>query len=161
MSSGGGTLELLVVQLAKLLSPLTSLTPTGSTVLLQELGLALSDAQINAIAPALTQATTDTGQLLEQIIKLETAIESEAWAQVIEQSLAAVKQISKVISDFEQLKTAIVNLNIPNVGSILAELPDQLLNYLLASYFGSSTGVMQVFEILGLVQRYRSQCVSV
>jgi hypothetical protein len=115
MSSGGGTLELLVVQLAKLLSPLTSLTPTGSTVLLQELGLALSDAQINAIAPALTQATTDTGQLLEQIIKLETAIESEAWTQVIEQSLAAVKQISKVISDFEQLKTAIVNLNIPNV----------------------------------------------
>src|SRR6202020_1128175 len=117
MSSGGGTLELLVVQLAKLLSPLTSLTPTGSTVLLQELGLALSDAQINTIAPALTQATTDTGQLLEQIIKLETAIESEAWAQVIEQSLAAVKQISKVISDFDQLKTAIVNLNIPNVGS--------------------------------------------
>jgi len=66
---------------------------------------------------------------------------------------AAISQIGKIISNFEQLQTAIDGLGLPDVEAIVSALPDQLLNVLLASYFGSSTGVMQIFELTGIVQR--------
>lgn len=153
MSSGGGTLEALIVQLTKLLSPLTSLTPTGATLLLEELGLPLTDAQVTTIGPALSQVTTDVGQLFDEIFKLEAAIESQSWTQVIEQGLSAINQIGNVISDFGKLQTAIAGLGLPDAGAILSALPDQLLNYLLAGYLGSSVGVIQILELAGIVLR--------
>jgi hypothetical protein len=153
MSDGGGTLAALAGALTKILSPLTSLTPSAAPVLLEELGLPLTSSQISTITPVLTQVTTDVGQLFEQIVAIETAIASQSWPQVIEQTVAAIKQIAQVISDFEQLQTALSGLSIPDVGPILAALPDQLLNYLLAGYLGGSPGVLQMLQLAGVVQR--------
>jgi hypothetical protein len=153
MNENRGTLEALAGELSILLSPLTSLTPAATPVFLAQLGLVLDESQVNIITPALTQTVTAISELLELNFELDASIEAGSSGLVIQKRIAALDQIRKVISGFEQLKTSLAGLGLPGAGPIIADLPKRLFDYLLATYLERSQGANQLLELTGILQR--------
>lgn len=146
------TLEALIGELIKVLSPLTTLTPTEAPVFLAELGLQVSKSQANAVKSALTKTANAIGQLVDIDFELNNAIESQNLGKVIEKGVVAIDQIAQLISGFGQLKTALATLNLPDAGPIVADLPKQLFNYLLARYLGRSQGTKEILQLTGILR---------
>jgi hypothetical protein len=153
MSENSGTLEAAVGELTKLLSPLLSLTPTVTPLFFAELGLVLNAAQASAIAPALTKTTTAVGKLINLNVELDASIEAGGSGLVIQKRIAALNQIAEVISGFEQLRTAVAGLGLPDGGPLIAELPKRLFDYLLTQYLERSPGANQSLELAGVLVR--------
>jgi hypothetical protein len=154
MNENRGTLEVLADELAILLSPLTSMTPTAGTVFLKQLGLVLDDAQIAGIVPALTQTIGGIGQLISLDFDMNASIDAGDSGAVITKRIAALDQVVKVIAGFEQLRTALAALALPpEAGPIIADLPARLFNYLLALYVERSRGINELLEFAGVLER--------
>jgi hypothetical protein len=154
MNENRGTLEALADELAILLSPLTTMTPTAATVLLKELGLVLDEAQMASIAPALTQTIGGIGQLISLDFDLNVSIDAGDSGAVITKRIATLDQVVTVISGFEQLRTDLAALALPPEASpIIADLPARLFNYLLALYLECSRGINELLEFAGVLER--------
>jgi hypothetical protein len=153
MSSDPGTIDGLVSQLTIFLAPLTSLTPAGAPGFLADLGLPLSDAQIQQIAPVLSTTTSAAGHLVDLVLELQAAIEAGQVDQLLEKAFAAGTQVVTVISGFEQLASALTALNLPGAGSIMTEFTERLFSLLLADYLGRNQGLNQLLEFLGVLVR--------
>ena len=153
MNENRGTLETLAGELGVLLSPLTSLTVATAPVFLAELGLVINEAQVNTITPALTQAVSAISKLLALHFELDASIEADSRGIVIQKRIAVLDQIRAVISGFDQLKTSLAGLSLPDAGPIIADLPKRLFDYLLANYLGRSQGANQLLELTGILER--------
>jgi len=148
-----GTLEALIGELSLLMSPLTSLTPEAAPALLGELGLPIDKAKATQIGQALGKVTSNLGQLIDIATELEKLIEQEKWGKVVERGIQAIDKIAKLIDGFTQLKNALSGLALANAGPILAQLPERLMNYLLATYLGRSRWVLELLELSGILSR--------
>lgn len=148
-----GTLEALVGELTKLLAPLTGFSPDAAPAVLPELGLPVDEAQARTIGAALGKTTSAIGKLIDVGFALDEAIQDEAWEKVVEKGIAAIDQISKLVSGFADLKTALASLGLPGAGPILASLPEHLFSWLLAQYFSRSVGVVPLLELTGILER--------
>ena len=154
MNENRGTLEALADELAILLSPLTTMTPTAAGVLLKGLGLVLDDAKMAALAPALTQTIGGVGGLINLDFDLNVSIDAGDSGAVVTKRIAALDQVLTVISGFEQLRTALGALALPpEAGPIIADLPARLFNYLLALYLERSRGINELLEFAGVLER--------
>jgi hypothetical protein len=153
MSGDRGTLEELIGQLTILFSPLTGLTSAEAPKFLAELGLPLTDAQANVIAPVLKKTTGAAGGLIDIALQLQAAIEAGQLDAVIEIGVEAGDRVVKLISGFDQLKVALGGLGLPNAGSIIATLPERLFNLLLARFFGRTEGLNEALQFAGILER--------
>ena len=153
MNENRGTLEALAGELSVLLSPLSSLTPATAPVFLAEIGLALDEAQVNSIAPTLTQTASAISKLIELHFELDASIEADGKGLVIQKRIAALDQIRKVISGFDQLKLSLTGLGLPGTGPAIVDLPKRLFDYLLAKYLEHSQGANQLLELAGILER--------
>jgi hypothetical protein len=153
MTSNPGTIDGLVDQLTTLLAPLTGLTPAAAPGFLADLGLPLSDAQVQQIAPELSTTTSAVGQLVDLVLELQDAINAGQWDQVLEKAFTAGTQVGAIISGFDQLAAALTALNLPGAGPILADFTQRLFSLLLANYLGRNPGVNQLLEFLGILER--------
>ncbi|MEM9195816.1 MAG: DUF6603 domain-containing protein, partial [Myxococcota bacterium] len=151
--SNRGTLEALVTELTRVLSPLRELGPGSAHQMLRELGVAASPNDVTAIQGALSGVTTSLAQLVHLQRELGAAIEAEDFGTVAAKAVAAADAIGNIISGFNQLSGAVGGLGIPDASSLAQKLPEALLDYLLARYLGRSTGVLPILELLGILER--------
>jgi hypothetical protein len=153
MTTDPGTIDGLVGQLTILLAPLTGLTPAGAPQFLLDLGLPLTDAQVQQIAPVLSTTTGAAGRLTDLVLDLEAAIEAGQVDQILEKAFATGTQVVTVMSGFGQLASALTALNLPGTGSVMAEFAERLFSLLLADYLGRNTALNQALEFLGVLVR--------
>ncbi|WP_419695426.1 DUF6603 domain-containing protein [Mesorhizobium muleiense] len=144
------TLAKLAGELAKLLSPLTELTPDAAPQFLAKLGLVLTPAQAQSVAPALTTLVRSAGRIAALNIDLSAKADT---ASGIEVRLSLLDEAVRLIASFTQLKTALTALSLPGTAPIIAELPQRLRDYLLVRYFAQSRGVNQFLELTGILTR--------
>ena len=153
MTGERGTLEGLIGQMATLLSPLSSLTLNGAPEFLAELGLPVTEAQVQQIAPALGATSGAVGDLVDFVLGIDAAVEAEQWDLVLTNVFDAGSRIAALISGFDQLRDALTGLGLPNAGPILASLPQRLFGLLLARYVSRDQGVPELLEFLGVLVR--------
>lgn len=144
------TLAKLASELAKLLSPLTEVSPSAAPRFLAELGLVLSPAQAQSVSPALLTLVRAAGRIAS--LNLELSAKADT-AGGIELRLSLLDEIRNLIASFVQLKSALAGLGLPGAAPILADLPARLRDYLLVRYFAQSRGVNQVLEFAGVLTR--------
>jgi hypothetical protein len=145
-----GTLEALIGELSTLLSPLASMTPASAPTYLAEVGLAVTPAQANQLAPAMTKTIDSLTRLVDLGFELEQAIEDEAWGSVIEKGVEAIDRIVKLIDGFDQLAGTLGGMNLP--GAILNELPERVFSSLLYHWLARSPAVTELLQLAGLLE---------
>ncbi|MBZ9772622.1 DUF6603 domain-containing protein [Mesorhizobium sp. CO1-1-8] len=148
--AGRDTLARLASELTKLLSPLAELTPATAPRLLAELGLVLTPAQAQSLAPALTALVRSAGRLAALNLDLSAKVDTAGGGEV---RLSLVDEAVKLIASFAQLQSALAGLGLPGAAPIIAQLPARLRDYLLVRYFARSRGVNELFELAGILTR--------
>lgn len=151
MADEQGTLELIALELNIILQPLQERLKSGKAkLLLAELGYVVSDAQEAAISGSLTNIITKAGDLLTESNKLADAIKNDDTAQIITLLASVGTRVGQVIASFVDLRNALTG---QGIAGDLSKLPERLFNYLLANYFDRLTGLNEILEFLGILER--------
>lgn len=165
MAGQAGTLETLAQQLGLALQPLQAqLTPANIIPFLSQLGLTFPPqltAQ-SAFMNAVNAGATATGALPNLLSQLASDIASDNDANILQDGIQLIEQISTVVSSLEQigLQLGIVasvpgnlpGMNAAEVASFAETLASDLLSYLLISYVAQiQPAVVGVLNLLGVV----------
>lgn len=150
MSEAAGTLEVIAIELSKLLKPLESdLTPARAPVLFAQLGFVLSPAQVSGLSGQASTIVSNVTQLANIIPVLISAIEAEDFAVLLQKSGEAIGKIKNIIDGFSPLANSIPGLTAEDRDKI----PTRLFNYLLATYLGRAPGLNEVLQLMGLLKQ--------
>jgi hypothetical protein len=161
MPNQPGTLEVIAIELAKVVKPLEERIQSGHVLeLFAELGIRFPDSLANnpQFQTGLSDAVTRLETLPGLIETLVTQIEAEDYVGALGTSIDLTETIVQLIQDFEAIAQAIQGAqgSFPaiNVGAFVAELSENLIHYLLVDYIeNASPGAAAVLELFGMIER--------
>ncbi len=151
MSTAGGTIETIALELSKLLSPLERdlSTPAGARAFLAQIGFQLTPAQVTTIAAPLSQTATHSGALIHVTVALIDAITAENYGAIASKSVEAIQRIAEIIDDVSALGTQLGGLT----GAPADEVAKRILDYLIFNYLESTREVNDALELVGILDR--------
>ncbi len=162
MANDTGTLESIALALARLLQPLSERLGTGQVrVLFAELGVQFPPALegVPAFVDATRTVIVAIEELPEHIPDLIDAIDDEDVGQIVAESLALIDIIRRVIQGFDTIATALKNaggatgLPLADVTAFANELPQRLLEYLVARNLEVIPGPADALDFIGALER--------
>ncbi len=152
MNTKPGTLESLVIEISKVFYPLLDdLKPSRAKVFFAQIGVSLSDGQVNSLSTPLSNSVSKISQLLSIVSQLIEALDDENYTEVTLKGIEAIPTIKDIIDEFVLLADAIANEGIPD--SITNKLPERIFNYLLANHIDNAPGINSGLELLGILER--------
>ena len=162
MANETGTLESIAIALARLLNPLSERLSAGQIrVLFAELGLQFPPA-LESVGP-FTDAAQSVAVAVEELptltIDLVDAIEDEDIGAIVAKSLELIDVVRRVIQGFDTIATALQNagaasgLPASEVSAFASELPERLLEYLVARNLEVIPGAAEALEFIGALER--------
>ena len=170
MAEQNGTLESIALALTTLIRPLEDRLSSGQVRLLfAELGLQFP-ASLDSITPVTDAAeniVTLVQQLADKAIELVDLIDGDDIGAIISKSLEVINLVKKCFEGVEKLATALKNAGaatgvaIGDLNTFANELPQCLLDYLIARNLETITGFAEVIEFTGLLERTEENVGSV
>jgi uncharacterized membrane protein YeaQ/YmgE (transglycosylase-associated protein family) len=151
MSATPGTIELIAIELSKLLRPLKDelSTPAEAKAFLASMGFNLSAAQVGGLSGTISNLANSTGDLITIVTELIQAIEAEAFATITEKSIDAVEKIADIIDASDNLGTQVS----VHVGVNGAEVARRIFDFLLFKYLQGAQGLNEILELAGFLGR--------
>ena len=151
MSATHGTIELIAIELSKLLRPLKDelSTPAETRAFLASMGFDLSAGQVGGLAGTLNTLATSTDDLITLVIELIQAIEAEDFATITEKSIDAVEKIANIIDASDDLGSGVS----VHVGVSAAEVARRIFDFLIFKYLQSAQGLNEMLELIGFLER--------
>jgi len=144
------TLSRVAIELASIVAPLrTEVVPPHTVGFFAQLGITLTPTQATALGTPIDSIATKTGDLVDLIPDLITALEAEDWGTVASKGLEATVDVAQIISSFDDLATAAQGLAVPDAG----QLAERIVNYLIGRYLDAIQGLNDVLEFLGFLDR--------
>ncbi len=148
MSNTAGTLEQLALKLADILRPLgTHLQQANAAAFFRDLGIVVPGNTIGTIANDLKQVITKVDALIDRSTELLDAITAEDAAAIISKGKDIIPLITGLINSLTSIKTALDNLQIPNVN----DLPLNAVNLLLVRYLEQVPGLLAALEFTNVL----------
>jgi len=149
--SNAGTIELVAIELSKLLRPLAteSKTPAKTKAFFAQMGFALTDAQVASISAPLNTAATGANDLIAIVTDLVAAIAADDIATIILKGKDAIQKIGDTIDAISALGTQLAGI----VGLSAAETAKRLFDSLLFQYLQSAGALNDVLDFVGLLDR--------
>src|SRR5712692_4857639 len=105
MSATPGTIELIAIELSKLLRPLQDElgTPGQAKAFLASMGFTLDDGQVGGLAAEITAVANDTSDLITIVRDLIQAIEDENLGTITAKGIAGVEKIADILNNIKPL----------------------------------------------------------
>jgi hypothetical protein len=151
MSAQAGTIEIIAIELAGLLSPLENdLSPQRAQIFFARLGMVLTPAQVSSLAGPMGTIVTGVTGLLTIMQELDAAMEAGNYVTLTQKGLAAVAKIKDIINSFIPLGNSIGGM-LPGIDG--DGFRKRLFHYLLAFYLEKSKGMNEFLELLGILER--------
>lgn len=170
MPQQNGTLESIALTLTRLLLPLKDRLASGQfRQLFAELGIQFPTVldTIPDVANAAENIVGNVTELVQLAKELIAAIEAENIGLILSKGLEVIDFVHRCFQGIEQLATALKNAGaatgIPtaDLNQFADELPQRLLEYLVARNMEAITGVAEAFEFIGLLERVEENVGSV
>mgnify|MGYP001167432322 FL=1 len=162
MANETGTLEGIAIALSRLMQPLSERLTAGQIrVLFAELGLQFPPA-LETVGPFMDAAQSVVAAVNELpglTVALVEAIEDEDIGEIVSKSVELIDVVRTVITGIDTLATALQNagastgLPASEVAAFAAELPQRLLEYLVARNLEVIPGAAEALEFIGLLER--------
>ena len=151
MSATPGTIELIAIELSKLLRPLKDemSTPADAKAFLASMGFDLTDGQVGGLAGVINTLGTSVSDLITIVAELIAAIEAEALGTITTKSIAAVQKIADIINASETLGSQVS----VHVGVSGGEVARRLFDFLLFRYLQGAQGLNELLELIGFLER--------
>ncbi|HEX4949098.1 MAG TPA: DUF6603 domain-containing protein [Blastocatellia bacterium] len=149
-----GTLEQIALLLAEILQPLKEDVANNRIIgLFTELGVRLTPAQANqaALKSALNAVVNNISQMVQKVTALIAAVEASDIGKIISLGLEVLNLAKDVISGFTQIANAINGMGI--AGFDAGKFPERLFNYLLFHHLDKASGVNELLEFAGVLER--------
>ena len=155
MPATPGTLETIVVELGSIITPLKDdLNPAGARGLLLQLGVPLTDTQISSITTPMGTLVTGIEDILTDVSAIITAIGASDEATIIQKGEDAITKIQTMMTAIQSLAAAVKALApVVSDPTFLDDLALHLLYFLLAKYLDRVTGLNEVLELFGILER--------
>jgi hypothetical protein len=161
MATQSGTLEVIARELAKVVKPLEEQIGAGRVLeVFAELGIRFPESLANdpQLQAALTDAIARLEQLPALIEQLITQIEADDEVGALGTSIDLTETIIQLIGDIDAIADAIqaAQGSFPtiDVGEFVAELSENLLNYLFVTYMeGVAPAATAILELFGVIER--------
>ena len=155
--SDPGTVETVLLEAGRALEPLErELVPGRARATFAELGIPLTAAQEGALASPLAVAVGHVRDLLQLSAELLAAVEADESVAVLAKSVALGQKIHDVVASIDDVRSALSGLGLPLPQATVDALPDRLLNLLLVRALDRADGVNELLELLGVLERERS-----
>ncbi|MBI1279612.1 MAG: hypothetical protein GC179_15905 [Anaerolineaceae bacterium] len=170
MPQQNGTLESIALGLRTLLLPLEERLEAGQVRLLfAELGLQFPPAldSITPVTNAVENIVTLVEQLADKAIELVDLIEADDIGAIVSKSLEVINLVKKCFEAIEQLATALKNAGaatgvaVNDLNTFANQLPQSLLDYLVARDLETISGLAGILEFTGLLERTEENVGSV
>ncbi|HET9196060.1 MAG TPA: DUF6603 domain-containing protein [Vicinamibacterales bacterium] len=162
-SSRPGTFELIVLELARALEPVTERLEHHASPMpfLAELGLALPHGVMSpALGEALHEAIDAATELPDMIQELATAIDGGNASEILDQGVALAQRVKTVVAAFDTIAAElgalgpIPGLSPADLAAFVAELPRRLLDTLLIEYLENAHPLaFAMAALVGLVEQ--------
>jgi hypothetical protein len=151
MSGTPGTLELVAIELSKLLQPLQAelATPAGAKALFAQLGFTLTDAQVANLSAPMSTASGNIGDLIRTVAALVAAIEAEDYGTVTAKSIEAIQRIVGAINALSTIGNQLSGV----VGLPAQQVAKRVFDYLAYVYTNGARELNDVLELAGLLER--------
>jgi len=151
MSATPGTLELVAIELSKLLRPVQDElgTPAQAKSFLASMGFKLNDGQVSGLAAQITVVANDAGDLITLVRDLIQAIEDENYATVTSKGIDAIAKIADILNHLKPLSDQISG----HVGVSGADVARRIFDFLLFRYLEGAQGFNDMLELSGLLDR--------
>ncbi|MFK8102460.1 MAG: DUF6603 domain-containing protein [Saprospiraceae bacterium] len=154
MDNTAGTIELILLELSKLLQPLTNeLSPSQAEVFFGEIGLNLTPAQVNTLANSMQTTVTHVQNSLAQTNSLVTHIAAEDYGAIAETSIQLIQSIKQAIESFPSLATTIDGLNAGIPQAVIDKIPKRIFDALLYRYLGQLQGINEFLKLFTILQQ--------
>jgi hypothetical protein len=158
-----GTVELLALELAKVLEPLESALTSGEILqLFSDLGLELPPvlASQPGFADALSSAAAGVEQLTPLAAQLAAAIEAEDAGRIVQLAVQIIGIFTTLVPAIETIATELANVagSLPGVDpndvtDFAADLAVRLLDYSVTGYLRDYRPILlQILALLGIVE---------
>ncbi len=161
MSSQGGTLEVIAIELAKIVKPLEEQIGSGQILeVFAELGIQFPDALADdpQFQLTLTNAITRLEALPGLIETLIQQVDSDDDAGALGTAIAVTESIVQLIQDIDAIAQAITSAHSAfssiDIGDFVASLSENLINYLMVEYIEAvAPTAAAVLELFGVIER--------
>ncbi len=151
MSAAPGTLELIAIELSKLLRPLEDELATAGQAkpFLASMGFVLSDAQAGGLSAEISAVAGDVTDLIEIIQDLIVAIDAEDLATIAAKGIAGIQKIADVLDNLAPLGNGVsIHVGIP-----ADQVAKRIFDFLMFRYLEGAQGVNEGLELMGLLDR--------
>lgn len=149
-----GTLQTTISLVADALAPLGSaFAPDRAVATLAELGIVATPAQAGAVAAAAQPAAAAATALAEDAAALVQALVDDDTAEVVTRTSSAIERIAAVVDGIDGLQSAVAGLGVPP--AVAGAFAERLFNLLLVRSIERGTGVNEILELLGILDRQR------
>jgi len=151
MSASPGTIELIAIELSRLLRPLQDEmgTPAQAKAFLASMGFKLNDGQVGGLVPQITVVANATGDLIAIVRDLIQAIEDENVGTIVAKGIAGIGKVADVINNIQPLGNQIsVHVGVP-----AADVARRMFDFLLFRYLEGAQGFNDLLELTGLLDR--------
>jgi hypothetical protein len=151
MSASPGTLELVAMELSKLLRPLEDelASPAQAKPFLAGMGFLLDDGQVASISGEITAVANDVSALIGIVEDLIQAIDSDDLGTISSKGIAGIQKIADILNNIKPLGNQIS----VHVGISGAEVARRVFDFLLFRYLEGAQGFNDLLELLGLLDR--------
>ncbi len=154
MTEAAGTLEMIAIELARVLEPLEeALEPGQARQTLAELGFELTPAQESSISTPLNNIINGVRGVLEKSAQLIGEIEAKNYGAIPQKSLQLINDIKSTIEGFDDLADALKGLGLGVPNATIDELPQRLLSFAIVNYLDLTPGVKEVLVFLDIIKR--------
>lgn len=151
--SSAGTVEIVAIELSKLLRPLATdtSTPGRTKAFFAQMGFTLTNAQATTLSGALSTVATDSADLLLIIKDLIDAIDHDQVATIVSKGVEAVQKIAAII---DALSSPAVGGALGSIAGIsAAQAAKRLFDFLLYQYLQSASEVNDILDFAGILDR--------
>ena len=147
--SSAGTLELVAIELSKLLEPLATELGGDPKGFLADMGFSLSDAQVAPAADALKTLAAQSTALLADIAQLIPAIDASDYGTMATRVIDAINKISGIVHSLSTAGAALAGA----VGISADQVAKRIFDYLTFRFLENSHGLNDLFELSGMLDR--------
>jgi hypothetical protein len=151
MSASPGTLELVAMELSKLLRPLEDelATPAQAKPFLASMGFLLDDGQVAGIGAEITAVANDVNDLIGIVEALIQAIDGDDVGTIVSKGIDGIQKIADILNNIKPLSNQIAG----HVGIPAEEVARRVFDFLLFRYLQGAQGLNEGMELLGLLDR--------
>ena len=155
MSSAESTIADVFDALSAVLFRVASrLTPATAPGFFAELGLPLTAAQAATLSGSFSAVTSAIEKLATTRFDLDGSVSLGNSGAVSLKSVTALGDLAATLQSLLQLAQGIAALNLPGVTpAVIDQLPARVLNYLVVDYLQGFTGLNEVLEFTGILER--------